>query len=112
MEFTRTVFVKPEDISQGMRSHADLCPVALAVKRLLPDLKADVQVGIEEISISGVGLSGEPGDDRHATYNAVDVPEEVNDFVARFDSCGTVEPFSFTVTFRSDDDDDDDDDES
>ncbi len=77
------VRVTATDIRKGEPEKQDWCPVALAIGRatgLQPSVYADF-----------VALHFEDG-----YYNA-DLPQNVQEFIARFDRGHTVKPFRFTL---------------
>jgi hypothetical protein len=62
------ISVTADDIARGVRGLCDSCPIALAMKRLLPD--SDIDVENEFVSIN---------------QRDVSLPAEARDFVGAFD---------------------------
>lgn len=76
--------VTAEHISKGYRAHADLCPVALAVKEALPG--HIVQVGCRSVFINRVEYPLSP---------------RVNEIVYAYDIGRFTEPFEFELPVSS-----------
>lgn len=79
-----TIEVTSEDIANGIRMRACLCPVAIAIQRITKRYAGVCQ--------SYVDFPDENG--RLVTLNA---PTSVNDFIKKFDSSKEVEPFIFQL---------------
>ena len=79
------VCVTKGDIEDGVPEDHHLCPVALATKRATGYEVTVCSFGIEFMSEwGGLGWSG--------------VPDEVPEFIGRFDDLRKVEPFSFELS--------------
>lgn len=81
-----TVDVTPEDLSNGLPGNCGLCPVALAVRRIVRD---DVAIRVS-MSI----LSWRWPD---YTTGSVDLPWTAENFIKRFDAACEIEPFEFEI---------------
>ena len=82
-----TVTVTEAHIDAGMSGSCSHCPVALAFADAFPEADAFVNGATFDIQPWG-------GD-----VTRVNLPGEVEDFIARFDEDGFGEPFTFTVDF-------------
>lgn len=82
--------VTKDDIRNGMVGSALYCPVALAIRRAMPEA-TDVGVGF---TIAGFVIGDEE-------INA-DLPDEAVQFIRSFDEGDPVEPFEFYWRFRND----------
>ena len=79
------VSVTKEHIAQGKRENAGSCPIALAVKSLLPVKKTrQVRVYTDQLKLTRV-------------IRKSALPLEAKNFILKFDSGKDVEPFSFLV---------------
>ena len=78
------VNVTRQDIDQGERANCCNCPVARAIARLVPE---GDQVEVLYASILRRGLQ----------CRIVRIPEEVRDFIKKFDRGRWVKPFSFDL---------------
>lgn len=79
-----TINVTQEDINKGVRNSCTKCPVALAVHRALNKM---VRVGF-----SGVRVEFSIG-----VLQFLRIPQECQDFMARFDFGMPVQPFEFEI---------------
>lgn len=81
-----TVDVNMHDITDGNQGSCWDCPVALAVRRALPDYT----VVVFDDSIS---LLARKTDEQHS----INISEDVEAFIRSFDNDGDVRPFSFEL---------------
>lgn len=82
MGMTLNVKVTKRDITSGTKFRADMCPVALALKR---SGISDPHVGMKNVW--------------NRQYRAK-LPSEAVSFIHTFDRGGGVAPFSFTLSFE------------
>lgn len=76
-----TISVTQEDISMGVRRQCKSCPIALALRRINPDYRVDVDT------------------DRIRFGNkSFNTPEKVRDFIKAFDAKKQVSPFTFRLS--------------
>ncbi len=76
--------VTQQDIEQGRRCDPDCCPVGRALSR----------AGVTHLGVSGTVVVSDDGD-RHASF--LMLPEEVRDWILRFDECEPVNPITFEL---------------
>lgn len=91
---TRTVEVTVDDIAKGQRHHCQACPVAIAVKRVFPEV---THVTIYEQE--AIAYNPEPNRlNRVSNRTSSHLPVEVTEFIQTFDNKKEVQPFSFSLT--------------
>lgn len=79
--------VTQDDIRNGLKETASLCPIALAAKRSLAKIGS-----MDGVGITIIGFTANNG----RQYN-LDLPNEVTEFIRRFDGDEPVEPFEFQL---------------
>lgn len=84
-----SVNVTQDHIARGKRGNSESCPVALAIRELLPE---GSYVAVDEDRIYVESRTWVAG-----TYVKADASDEVVEFEHLFDSGEPVEPFSFEV---------------
>ena len=89
-EITVVLDVDQGCIDTGEAMEAGYCPVALSIRHLMPDAWS-------------VCVETETAQFKHPIYAgcAARLPEEVSDFVKKFDNGEEVEPQTFTICFRT-----------
>lgn len=80
-----SINVEQKHIDGGERDHGTKCAIALAIREMV-DSDTDLEV-------DGTGIK--------IGYEYFDIPEEVKEFIDRFDKGEPVEPISFEARFRS-----------
>lgn len=80
-----TIHVTQEDIDRGIRRNCGECPIALAIKRA-GAVSVDAEHGV--ISL---------GDAEHNRFR-FHTPSDASKFMADFDKCLPVTPFTFTLS--------------
>ena len=73
------------DISNGRSKQCDICPIALALSRAIPEAR--------KIAVQPYGVYYSIGD----VYFRAEFPEAVRGFVDKFDHGCDVSPFSFVM---------------
>jgi hypothetical protein len=91
--FTLTVHVTPTDIEAGIRQDCTACPVAIATARAL-SLACDEWAETVEAYEAAIDVFF----DSEPLVRAYP-PQEVRDFMWRFDNASWVEPFTFGLSF-------------
>lgn len=90
VELTQTVIeVTEPDIVQGSRHDSYMCPIALAVKRVIVCYQVAedyIAVGVRTIALGGAG-----------NRFVVAMPQNAIEFIYNFDFGNPVESFSFTA---------------
>jgi hypothetical protein len=86
---TRTLDVTQEDIGNGKRGSARKCPFALAAQRLFPGWSVTVVPG--DVHLYGL----EPGP---PVFEQWDIDAAGKAAVVRYDTTGSIEPGSYTLT--------------
>lgn len=81
-----TISVERRHITHGVRCNTGMCPIALAIVDCLRD-GVRCSVGNTGVWLYGGVFSG----------HVLELPEEAQQFVRRFDRGAEVEPFSFTL---------------
>jgi len=79
------VNVTQKDIEKGRCGLILLCPVALAIRRALPEIMSLRYVGIKSINVDG---------------HVFDFPIPIARFISDFDHGRAVKPFKFILRFR------------
>lgn len=88
-----TANIKLADIINGLKSDCYRCPVALATARELRNYsETSLSLDVGEEAISLYSTSG----DVYTTK----MPQEMLEFISKFDSGKTVSPFSSTLVFE------------
>lgn len=87
------ISVTPADIESGRAKDAGRCPIALALRRLLPNERLPIYVGTATIEFTVEDGSAF----KHPVYIERDLPEEAKQFVFDFDCQQTVVPFEFFI---------------
>jgi hypothetical protein len=82
-----TISVTAAHIARGVRDDCENCPVALAIRDAIPDVKL-VAVDGNRATFAG-------------RYDWIDIelPLAVGEFIGNFDDGGTVGPFSFDLDY-------------
>jgi hypothetical protein len=80
--------VNQKDIDQGVESDEHWCPIARAVRRLVP--------GVECVTVDSGMLSVVLTEDREEHLEA-ELPLDAKEFVAMYDDLDRVQPFRFSV---------------
>jgi hypothetical protein len=75
-----TVHVKGKHIKQGKPGQGDYCPIALALK----------DMGYSDVNVQGAGAIEVDGVD-------LEVPDNIDKFIGKFDDHESVKPFSFVA---------------
>lgn len=83
-----SVSVTQDDILLGKKSNCDFCPVAYAVRRVVPDKYIKISVGRRWLVLW-------PNDTVICTE--VELPEVVKTFIKEFDRGLPVSPFTFEM---------------
>ena len=86
------VEVTQEDIDHGVIGDADMCPIALAVKRVAPGNVHEVIV-FDQVFITYRNNCGTEGTEQFKASTPVDAFR----FVVDFDEARPVSPFTFTL---------------
>lgn len=74
-----------EDIINGLPSVSDKCPIALCIKRTMPEIQeVDVDVQVVQLKIAGKGIN-------------VNTSDECDWFISDFDDGEAVSPFEFEL---------------
>ena len=79
------ITITNEDIRRGVRNNACACPVALAIKRVMPKATS--------VAVSCSRVTYKVGDQRVWK----DLPKEAYVFIENFDEGFKVKPFSFSL---------------
>lgn len=84
------ISVTEKDIAKGRRDDCVACPIALAIKRTLPNVE---QINVTASNFSLIGR------DKRGTrcYEGGFLPFAVRFFIIRFDNGRTVQPFEFEI---------------
>ena len=91
--------VTQSDIDNGIRNSTCSCPIALAAKRAIND------GALPSVCCSDIEFEYKTERDGDVVYRfkSAYLPTIARDFIRKFDNGGTVEPFSFEITYDIED---------
>lgn len=84
------IIVTQKDIDTGKSAEPCSCPIAKAIKRVLPS--ADFRVGSDHLFIKN----------RNLKHDTIMLSKEAIDFIASFDHGLSVRPFEFEIELKKD----------
>lgn len=94
--------ITQKDIDTGERMNCTLCPNSIAVLRAAKKKRLS---GINVVETGGYGswvvLSFEKDDKLAIKYEAINIPDVLEDFVRDFDNADEVMPISYQLEFES-----------
>lgn len=96
------ISVSAEDIARGEREECETCPIALAIRRVVPGTNVEVHYAWVGFGDRYTWRTTPENGDRMLVPQRVPLPWKAREFVDRFDAGEPVEPFEFHLDVPED----------